>query len=72
MCTNKNTKYVSSSRVIHISYTLRQKVPNTLYFVEGIFDEISIGLYFIILVPEFERVLGKANCRVLVCLVLYG
>jgi len=32
MSINKNTKYVSSSQVIHISYTLRQEVPNTLYF----------------------------------------
>jgi len=33
MYTNKKyTKYVSGSRVIHISYTLRQKVPNTFIF----------------------------------------
>ena len=39
---------------------------------EEIFDEISIALYFIILAPEFERAFGKANCRVLICLVSYG
>jgi len=38
---------------------------------EGIFDEISIALYFIISAPEFKRAFGKANCRVLICLVLY-
>jgi len=32
MCTNKNTKHVSTRTVIHIRYTLRQKVPNTLHF----------------------------------------
>jgi len=33
MNTNKNTECVSGSRVIHISYTLRQKVPNRyIYF----------------------------------------
>jgi len=35
-------------------------------------DEISITLYFIILAPEFERVIAKVNCRVFICLVLYG
>jgi len=39
---------------------------------EGSFDQISIALYFIISAPEFERAFGKANCRVLICLVLYG
>jgi len=32
MSANKNTKYVSSSPVMHIGYTLRQKVPNALHF----------------------------------------
>jgi len=69
----KNTKYVSSSRIIHIFIPLK-KVPNTVYFFisEGIFDQISIALNFIILAPKFERAFGRANCRVLICLVLYG
>jgi len=33
---------------------------------------MSIPLHFIILAPEFQRAFGKANCRVLICLVLYG
>jgi len=36
-----------------------------------ILDQIPIALYFIILAPEFEHVFGKANCPVLICLVLY-
>jgi len=73
MYTNKRTQNVSSSRVIHIFIPLK-KVPNTVYFFisEGIFDQISIALNFIILAPKFERAFGKANCRVLICLVLYG
>jgi len=74
MYTNKNAKYVSSSRVIHISYTLQHKVPKTLYFLflKELLTQISIALYFIILAPELERAFGKANCRVLIYLVLYG
>ena len=35
-------------------------MPNTFYFFsEGILDQISIALYFIILAPEFERAFGK-------------
>jgi len=70
----KNAKFVSSSRVIHISYVLREKVPNTLLFFisNGNLDQISIALHFIILALEFELAFGKANCRVLICLVLYG
>jgi len=30
-----------------------------------------IALYFIISAPAFKRAFGKANCRVLICLVLY-
>ena len=35
-------------------------MPNTIYFLvlKGIFDQISIALYFIILATEFERVFG--------------
>jgi len=35
LCTpiNKTTKYVSISRVVHISYTPAKKVPNTFYFL---------------------------------------
>ena len=48
-----------------ISYTPPKKVPNTFYFFisEGIFDQISIALYFISLAPELERCFGKENCR---------
>jgi len=35
-----------------------------LFFIsEGILDQISIALCFIILAPEFERAFGKANYR---------
>jgi len=41
------------------------------YFANIFFDQISIAIYFIILASEFERAFGKANYRVLTCLVLY-
>jgi len=39
-------------------------VTNTFWFFisEGIFDQISTALCFIILAPEFEGAFGKANC----------
>jgi len=39
---------------------------------EGILDRISVAVYFIILAPELEYAFGEANCRFLICLVLYG
>ena len=42
-----------------------------MFISGGIFDQISIALYVIILAPEFERAFGKASCRALICLVLY-
>jgi len=35
------------------------------------FDQIFVALHFNIFTPEFERAFGKANFRLLVCLVLY-
>ena len=54
---NKNTKHGSSSWVVYISYTLPEKsAKHVLFFISGgIFDQISIALYFIILTPELER-----------------
>jgi len=53
-------------------YFDRKKAKHVLFFISGgIFDQISIAQYFIILAPELERASGKANCRVLICLVLY-
>jgi len=74
MYTNKNTKYVTSSRVIHISYILPEKsAKHVLFFIaEAILDWIAIALFFIILAPECERAFGETNCRVLNCLVLCG
>jgi len=41
-----------------------------VYFIsKGIFNQMSISLYFIMLVPEFECAFGKVNCRLLICLV---
>jgi len=74
MYTNKkNTKYVSSSRVIHISYILPKNVLKTVYFL--LLKELLTNflfLYFIIFAPELEGAFGKANCRFLICLALYG
>jgi len=54
-------------------YFALKSVKHIIFLIsERIFDEISIALHFSILAPEFERVFGKANCRVLICLILYG
>jgi len=73
MFTNKN-KYVSSSRAIHIFYALRQKVLSTLYFqyFREFFTRFLSHCILFFLAPEFEHAFGKANCQVLICLVLYG
>jgi len=43
---------------------LQKSAKHVLFFIsKGILDQISIALCFIILVPEFERAFGKANCR---------
>ena len=56
----------------YILYSARKSAKHVLFFISGgIFDQISIALYFIILAPEFERAFGKANCQVLICLMLY-
>jgi len=34
-------------------------------------DQVSIALYFVILAPVLECTVDEANCRVLICLVLY-
>jgi len=50
MHTNKmNTKYVSVSRVIHISYIpLEKSAKNILFLIsKGILDQISTTLYFV-------------------------
>jgi len=48
----------------------QKSAKHVFFFSGGIFDQIAIALYFIILASEFERDFGKANCRVLTCLVL--
>jgi len=59
---NKNTKYVSGSRVIHISFTLPKKSQHVLIFIsEGILDQISIALHFIILAPDFDVLLADCS-----------
>ena len=45
--------YFSEKSAKHVSF----------FISEGIFDQISIALCFIILAREVERVCGKANCR---------
>jgi len=68
----KNIKYVSSSQVIHIFYNLLKSAKHVFFFIsKGIFNQISIALYFIMLAPEFECAFGKGNCRILICLVLH-
>jgi len=53
-------------------YSAEKSAKHALFFIsEGILYQISIALYFIISAAEFERAFGKANCRVLICLVLY-
>ena len=43
---------------------LPESAKHVLCFVsEGILDQISIALCFIILAPEFEGAFGKTNCR---------
>jgi len=62
----------STASNIYFLYFAANSVKHVIFLISaGLFDEISIALYFIILAPEFERVFGKANCRVLTCLVLY-
>ena len=61
---NKITEYISIIGVIHISYFLysEKSAKHVLFFnSKGILDQISIVLCLIILAPEFERALGKAN-----------
>jgi len=43
-----------------------------IFISKGIFGKISIVLCFIILELEFNWAFGKANCRVLVYVVLHG
>jgi len=43
---------------------LQKSAKHVLFFIyEGIIDQFSIALCFIILAPEFECAFGKANCR---------
>jgi len=48
-------------------------VKHGLYFIsDGIFDQICIAMHCNIFALDFKGAFGKANSRVLVCLVLYG
>ena len=48
---------------LYIFLILLQKKCQTHFISEGILDQISIALCFIILAPEFEHAFGKANYR---------
>jgi len=51
-------------------YFAEKSAKHVIFLIsEGILDEISIALYFIMLAPEFERAFGKLSSFDLSCII---